>query len=116
MTLEEIKRIKPDVLKAAVLKRIKKREIQIIPFPNLNEHVYVETSNLKLASYLLDFYIAYQKPTLLLSSRQSGKTALLNHKVKSMLEMNIYRAHYQSLTTKTTLKYEIELSQHQEQW
>ena len=52
--------------------------------------VFIETKNLKIAKYFLDFYVAYKKPTLLMAVRQNGVTALLKHKIRDLLGMHVF--------------------------
>lgn len=83
----EIIRLNP---KAALLEEIQSKAnsekdgIIILP-SNL---LIVETKNMRIARYLIDFTIAYEKSFMFMSSRQAGKTLLLKTTSHGKIEKN----------------------------
>lgn len=83
----EIIRLNP---KAALLEEIQskanseKEGIIILP-SNL---LLVETKNMKIARYLIDFTIAYEKSFMFMSDKQAGKTLLMKTTSHGKIEKN----------------------------
>ena len=86
-----------------LLQRPKLSEQTPVGFKQEGGKVFIETKNLKIAKYFLDFYVAYKKPTLLMAVRQNGVTALLKHKIRDLLGMHVFNPLYFSLTKRTSL-------------
>ena len=73
-----------------------------IQLPALNDQIFIETETSKKVLYFLDYMIAYKKPLFLVSEYENGKTTIVNHKLKTLLEYNTYKTFSFSLTPFTT--------------
>ena len=62
--------------------------LQDVIFNNLDETILVETKNMKMVTYLTDFFLAYNQNLMLVGDHQQGKSSVIQSSLRKLIETN----------------------------
>ncbi|KAL4447013.1 hypothetical protein ABPG74_014985 [Tetrahymena malaccensis] len=78
------------------------KEVQNISLPD--KTLFVETKSTKITKHFLQYFVAYQKPLLLISRGQNGLTTLVNQRTQTLIEQFNYSPIFISCTQNLSVK------------
>lgn len=88
----EIVRLNPCVADIGALKKyMSEKDSQLIGLPNVDEENFIRTENTNKSRYFMDYLLGYNKNFVIVSESQAGKTALVKHKMRRMLEQGSFK-------------------------
>jgi len=95
---KELSKFNPSIKRPSRDRSVNEVAITKTELPPANKHIFIETETSKKFSFFLNYLIAYKKPIHVISEFESGKTTIINHKLKSLLEYETHRTFYFSIT------------------
>lgn len=101
---QELLRLNPGLAQIQSLKKLQsENKSQIMQtIYELGEPILVYSDAAKSLRFFLDFMIAYKRPILLASNYENGKSLVVRHKLKHLLEGNTFRHTNIAITPFTT--------------
>ena len=90
-SFQEFIRLNPRILKIINTSKKFSYETRVYNMiPEMGEQFFIHTDTTKKLRYLLDFLIPYKRPISVVSEHDNGKSVVIKHKLKQLLESGMY--------------------------